>query len=769
MPMTLHLLIFTFFYLGRLNLALGGEVDQFSHRHIPLSDSRQKINQHLNHYLLLAIEEANQGDSAKKCGNRKKKLYKKIQKYFNKSQQKAFLSRLKEDENIEKIFWRAQSSIYDDLGIKSIEMTTPSQIFLDPLIKVEKTSLGLDKLGHLFATGKVYFEKRSQGNDIEEILFKGILREQKHRGDARQIPGSFTYADLAAAFNGLLFWNDLLKEKGAILPQKNFGPYIECRKNRYILSRKVDIAHYVDDAFNESINCSRFTNPQIAQKIAEKIQSLGMNCPIEENKLKELKKKYGLYSKFILNFNDKNSNLTQKESILREQLKTYKDWRDVPEEIAQMLEKSYYNLQYKRGSPYIPRFRDRFLSFPSKGPYRGFKPEVVKLKKNLSWQERQRWYSFFSRSDEATSQYLEYFRLLHTNEQEELDLLFYTRSLSQRFSLKFARDHFVKELEQYKGAKLKERLVEASLDKNKIWEDSLLTLPQARKEKLGLFTLSGLEDLVQNENDNTKIFKSSIEYLKKEKGFSHAHVLNVNPEKNSSYNAFIIKQELDQYLSRIDLDKIVFIVISKGASDLIYYLLDYGSKLSPQNRKKVKLVISLTGLVRGSYLAQYFVKSKSPINSVLREMRFRSYRPLLRSLAQSPWREHNPRKVKALFPGLKWVSLIPIPDNGFGEISLSISSQIDFLSREIFKQKKIPVSIGDGLIESAATMLPPRTGIEEYVISYYGSHFFLTGSYDPQGKIPVSSIWATEKVLTKKSGHEVMDAFMRALPRDFIE
>jgi hypothetical protein len=51
-------------------------------------------------------------------------------------------------------------------------------------------------------------------------------------------------------------------------------------------------------------------------------------------------------------------------------------------------------------------------------------------------------------------------------------------------------------------------------------------------------------------------------------------------------------------------DHVIFVAASKGVADLLTYMLHDGSRASAQSRAKVRGIVSLSGVVRGSNMAQ---------------------------------------------------------------------------------------------------------------------------------------------------------------------
>src|SRR5690606_31300933 len=134
-----------------------------------------------------------------------------------------------------------------------------SPLAMSAIINLGGHKIGVDKLEHLFDRGYAYFEEHYLNKKgIEETLINGVWWEKALYGGKKWGTGVFSYGDLAANFNGMRFWNDILGKNRDVLGE-SIDPYILCHDNKWIQINQVDITHYIDASYDEAINCSKFT------------------------------------------------------------------------------------------------------------------------------------------------------------------------------------------------------------------------------------------------------------------------------------------------------------------------------------------------------------------------------------------------------------------------------------------------------------------------------------------------------------------------------
>ncbi len=206
-------------------------------------------------------------------------------------------------------------SIYRDIDY--IEGFSLNLKELSDVVNIEGHLVGLDKLGHFFAEGWRYFELTHFDEEpIEQALAWG--KEQEVGKFGYSTTGVFSYADLAANFNGWRFWNRVLLEQGDPLKGviANFfaRPYVACRiqimdsiRNRKIVRAweqvaRFDLSDYIDGAWDEGNNCNSYADPFIEAKVKARIAAVDPEffCPHSAGHCIDARNKYGAYARYVL-------------------------------------------------------------------------------------------------------------------------------------------------------------------------------------------------------------------------------------------------------------------------------------------------------------------------------------------------------------------------------------------------------------------------------------------------------------------------------------
>lgn len=289
------------------------EIDPFTNRYAPLEESLTKVNALTNRLLSEALADANEKD-----GCSEKHLYKAMRKRFNNQYQGEFASTLIDSDDIPKTKTPSDESIYRDFKWYEAIVQGGTARISDPiadLMKVNGYMIGTDKFEHFLGSGYRYFKRHHiQGEPVEEALRIGWKAETGFLGAVTT--GVMSYGDLAANFNGMRFWNHvLLKNDDVLGAEYNLGPYVTCENNQWIATENtIDWSNYIDESFDEAINCSRFKNETIARKVNARLMELALNdkegrsyvCPLVPQALDKLKQKYGRLSSYLLNAHGNN-------------------------------------------------------------------------------------------------------------------------------------------------------------------------------------------------------------------------------------------------------------------------------------------------------------------------------------------------------------------------------------------------------------------------------------------------------------------------------
>jgi hypothetical protein len=208
-----------------------------------------------------------------------------------------------------------EASIYRDLGY--FEAFSVHLKELSELVNLGGHRVGLDKVGHFFAQGWQYFElSTADGGTLEQALALGGQQEQGRYGYLTT--GVFSYADLAANFNGWRFWNRvLLRDRdplGGFFENLLQRPYLSCEVRVFESIRQrtlvhawryhgnFNIADYVDGAWDEGNNCNDYRTPIIKHKVLALIRRTRPDyaCPLQPQTCVEARWKYGPYAPQVL-------------------------------------------------------------------------------------------------------------------------------------------------------------------------------------------------------------------------------------------------------------------------------------------------------------------------------------------------------------------------------------------------------------------------------------------------------------------------------------
>jgi len=254
--------------------ARAAEVDQFSNRSQPIEDSTQLLENKVNEWFSLALARANQrllqsgprrtGRFYKPAQCREERLYESLAWYFARPVIGQLETYAEESADIPRRRIKFEDSVYQDF----LWPESPSLVLsrrMAAVIKVQGVEFGSDKLGHFFTEGLSYFEA-TEGleKDIQFGLHFGRWTESLYFG--AQTTGVFSYADLVANFNGLRFWNRVLAEKSDPLTGQ-IAPYVECRGTEWVLVNEFNWQPYVDNGWNEAVNCSTFRSSVLLDKV----------------------------------------------------------------------------------------------------------------------------------------------------------------------------------------------------------------------------------------------------------------------------------------------------------------------------------------------------------------------------------------------------------------------------------------------------------------------------------------------------------------------
>ncbi|WP_157729914.1 hypothetical protein [Bacterioplanes sanyensis] len=262
---------------GLTCLSLAAEVDQFSGQPFtPLNDSSAIIEAEVERRIDAAIKLANspyprQRPQKVHMMRRRpncdvERLYDSLRWYLARPVIGQVETFAEQSDQVERRRIPFEQSIYRDFAWQYSPSLVLSQR-IAAVIRLGGTEVGTDKLGHFFTEGASYFAatQRLQGELNAGLLF-GEWSESLYFG--AQTTGVFSYADLVANFQGLRFWNRILAEQPDPLYGTQPEAYIRCENKRWQRANDFLWADYVDDGWNESINCSVLRTPALLQQLS---------------------------------------------------------------------------------------------------------------------------------------------------------------------------------------------------------------------------------------------------------------------------------------------------------------------------------------------------------------------------------------------------------------------------------------------------------------------------------------------------------------------
>ena len=300
------LLLLTIIFLSFMVYTFADETDNFTYSKSEIVDSSQLINEKFNNYLRKGIDAANLLNK----GNDKKVLYKSLKKYItDKTSDDSIITDLYKDENIDKIAIKKSESIYKNWTLRDGLSLGKKDPFIGSVINFNGVQIGVDKLEHMFRTGRILFGALDRGWEFENVLKLSYFMERWLLGGNRIGASIISYGDLSANFNGIRLWNDLLGNYPDPLGRE-INPYIVFEENFWYLQNEVDLKNYIDESFDERINNSVFSHKSSTEKFSENIKEAKEEGLVEsvgyfENKetMDNLILKYGEYSENIINNN----------------------------------------------------------------------------------------------------------------------------------------------------------------------------------------------------------------------------------------------------------------------------------------------------------------------------------------------------------------------------------------------------------------------------------------------------------------------------------
>jgi hypothetical protein len=360
-------------------------------------------------------------------------------------------------------------------------------------------------------------------------------------------------------------------------------------------------------------------------------------------------------------------------------------------------------------------------------------------------------------------------RLSWVSEAAETGLLSEVRAITASDGLAAAKTILEKRFAERddSGGALERRVIRTTRNASLALPDSLAAMPLPMRARTALAIVPGTRAGNRSGKDRTRDCLRGAEAASREMGFA-TYFLDTEARGTIEQNEALIAGQMRRIFE--DSDSVIIVMLSKGAHDVIRFLEAGGSDLPLSSRRKLAAVISLAGTTQGSVVADWMASSPRPLPTATRAWLRLSGQgdsiEMLRSISSSAWNRATASGIGRRYPNLTWISIAMIPDGEDARITERLWAP--GIRKRIEKTSPY-FSPVDGLIESAASVLPEDVDVPEWIVAAYGSHAMPNGTYRDGTRIAPQTTVVGEEKLKPETGGEVISAYLRAIPRSILD
>ncbi len=343
------------------------------------------------------------------------------------------------------------------------------------------------------------------------------------------------------------------------------------------------------------------------------------------------------------------------------------------------------------------------------------------------------------------------------------------RKMSAEEGLAETRDYLVDaitELDDSKGV-MESRFYHTNRDSGFVYPDSLITLPAAQRAKIGIAFIPGMKAKSTRKPSKVVLALKAAAGESEDLGFRSRLIPAVSRGRVAK-NAAAMADALEELFA--ESGEVILLAKSKGAHDLIYYLLHSGIDLPAADRAKLKAVVFLGGTVQGSFAADWIANHNDAWATGARASLVLTGRGaqvgMLRTIAKSPWNDAPEGFPLDQFPNITFINLVVLPDGDDGRPSEADWSPILISQIEKTAGWESP---NDSLVETAAELVPNFIEAPKWVIRTSGTHAFPKGYFLDGNKVAPNTKPLEDGTFNPDCGAEIMNAFLRALPKSVLE
>lgn len=347
-------------------------------------------------------------------------------------------------------------------------------------------------------------------------------------------------------------------------------------------------------------------------------------------------------------------------------------------------------------------------------------------------------------------------------------LLARVRETTRREGLADAKAELVAGLkrEDQSRGRLEDRVIRTTADPERVFPDALASLSPEKRARTAIVIVPGTRAGNPRTKDRTRECLRGAADAAREMGFA-TWFIETEPRGTVEENARFISGQMREAFAGSD--SVILVMLSKGAHDVIRYLREDGVDLPAGDRAKLAVVLSLAGTVQGSVVADWMAHSPRPVPAFTRQwLRLSGQEEaiaMLEDISRSPWENGAASLIGSRFPRATWVSIAMVPDGADGRITERLWSP---RVRGRVERTAPAYSPSDGLVESAASVLPDDVSMPEWIVTGYGSHAMPNGTYRDGTRIAPRTTRPGRERLRPESGAEIMSAYLRALPTSLL-
>jgi len=344
------------------------------------------------------------------------------------------------------------------------------------------------------------------------------------------------------------------------------------------------------------------------------------------------------------------------------------------------------------------------------------------------------------------------------------DLLQKSRQWTVKHGRSESRDRLTKALtkQDQSNGFIERRLLKTNKEKNYIYPKSLATMPLAERKRTGVYFVLGFN---QDKGRSPPIIRETVEHMQKQ-GF-RARFIDVASRQTAQNDAKVIAKALAKELPKVD--RAMLLGFSRGGTDLVHFWLGPAHDLPAKELSKIHLWANFAGVLRGSEVARWGAMGTDPLAWGFRAfLNWREAAPRtsaedLASIGFDQWRYPSRGFPESVRKKITVVNFVSIPD---GEDGWPVDDKhFKLLASTAADQERV-IGPCDGLVETAAAILPPHTGIRQWIVRVKGSHSLLGGNY--MNGNPVSPLYHQGQRNRLQSGCQLLDDFLRAVPKSVM-